>query len=99
MDNFDQHFAQLHLPSFPDCYPDRNPVDIYRSFITEKLSTITGIDASIIYPSLQWTQTLEKGDLTLAVPRLRVKGKPPVDLAQHWSKQVLWIILHITFHA
>ncbi|KAH8805523.1 putative Arginyl-tRNA synthetase, cytoplasmic [Xylogone sp. PMI_703] len=72
------------LPQYPNCYPISNPVDIYRAHITSILSEITGVDGQIIYPVLAWTQTLEKGDLILPVPALRVKGKKPNELAEEW---------------
>ena len=76
------------LPKYPNCYPEVNPVDIYRAHLTEILTEVTGVDAAIVYPALQWTQTLEKGDLVLPVPALRVKGKKPPELAAQWVENV-----------
>ncbi|KJZ80407.1 Arginine--tRNA ligase [Hirsutella minnesotensis 3608] len=78
-----------HLPlidKHPGCFPDINPVDVYRAHITTILHDITGVDRSIIYPALQWTATLEKGDLMLAIPALRVKGKPD-ELGKQWLEK------------
>ncbi|KAM5351139.1 hypothetical protein ACJ41O_003862 [Fusarium nematophilum] len=72
------------IASYPNCHPDTNPVDIYRSHITGLLHDITGVDPKIIYPAIQWTQTLDKGDAIVAVPALRVKGKKPQELAEEW---------------
>ncbi|OWO99033.1 hypothetical protein B2J93_6610 [Marssonina coronariae] len=77
------------LPKYPNCYPEVNPVDIYRAHLTSILTGVTGVDAAIIYPALQWTQTLEKGDLVLPVPALRVKGKKPQELAEEWVAKVI----------
>ncbi|KAF9884886.1 hypothetical protein FE257_000953 [Aspergillus nanangensis] len=66
---------------FPNCYPTLNPVDIYREHIAEKLGEAAGIDPIKIYDRLQWTNQLEKGDLTLPVPSLGIKKKPQ-ELAQ-----------------
>lgn len=76
------------LASYPNCYPQVNPFDVYRAHITTILTEITGVDPAIIYQSLQWTQTLEKGDLVLPVPALRVKGKKPDELAKEWAEKV-----------
>jgi arginyl-tRNA synthetase len=76
------------LPKYPNCYPEVNPVDIYRAHLTSLLTEVTGVDAAIIYPALQWTQTLEKGDLVLPIPALRVKGKKPDQLAAEWIEKV-----------
>ena len=69
-------------------WPTYNPVDIYRLYITEILEPITGASAKIILPALQWTQSLEHGDLLLAVPALRLKGKKPDDVAKDIGEKV-----------
>ena len=76
------------LTHYKNCYPEANPVDIYRAHITSILTEVTGVDAAIIYPALQWTLTLDKGDLVLPVPALRVKGKKPNELAVEWAEKV-----------
>lgn len=77
------------VETYPNSYPDINPVDIYRSHITELMAQITGVDPKIIYPAVQWTQTLDKGDAILAVPALRIKGKgKPGELAEEWAAKV-----------
>ncbi|KAF4980758.1 hypothetical protein FZEAL_3313 [Fusarium zealandicum] len=72
------------IEAYPNCHPDTNPVDIYRSHIADLLKDVTGVDPKIIYPAIQWTQTLDKGDAILAVPALRVKGRKPQELAEEW---------------
>jgi len=69
------------VPKEPNTYPEINPVDIYRSHITELLAPIAGVDKKIVYQALQWTNSLDKGDLVLAVPALRLKGKKPDEVA------------------
>jgi arginyl-tRNA synthetase len=76
------------LKKYPNCHPDTNLIDSYRAHITELLHEVTGVDSLIIYPALQWTQTLDKGDLVLPVPALRVKGKKPPELAAEWVEKV-----------
>jgi len=76
------------LPHLPDTNPQSNPVDIFRCYLAEILSGVTGVDVKIIYPALAWTQTLDKGDLVLAVPALRIKGKKPDQLAAEWAEKV-----------
>lgn len=75
------------LDKYPNCFPDINPVDIYRSHITSILHKITEVDTKVIYGALQWTLSLDKGDLVLAIPALRVKGKPE-DLGKQWLEKV-----------
>ena len=76
------------LHTYPNCHPEVNPVDVYRAHLTSILTELTGVDAAIVYPALAWTQTLEKGDLVLPVPALRVKGKIPTELAEEWAEKV-----------
>jgi arginyl-tRNA synthetase len=56
---------------FPNCYPSLNPVDLYRAHIAEKLGAAAGIEPEKLYPKLQWTNTLDKGDLLLPVRTMR----------------------------
>lgn len=76
------------VPKMPNTFPELNPVDIYRSHITELLASVSGIDEKIIYPAVQWTQTLDKGDLVIAVPALRQKGKKPDEFAKELAEKV-----------
>ncbi|KAL9058027.1 MAG: hypothetical protein Q9162_002019 [Coniocarpon cinnabarinum] len=80
--------ASLHqlgiksLPSFANACPVHNPVDVYRAHIASVVASIAGVKPEIVYPALQWTSTLDKGDLTLPVPALRLKGQKPDELAR-----------------
>ena len=64
-----------------------NPVDIYRQKISQALAPIAGKPESEVYSRLAWTQTLDKGDLGLAVPSLRVQGRKPAELATEWAEK------------
>jgi arginyl-tRNA synthetase len=76
------------VPKEPNTYPEVNPADIYRSHISQLLAPIAGVDKKIVFQALQWTNTLDKGDLVLAVPALRLKGKKPDELAQELASKV-----------
>ena len=69
-------------------FPTVNPTDIFKAQITSDLRKLSGVDAQLIYDSLQWTATLEHGDLHLPVPRLQIKGEPPAELAKNWAEEV-----------
>lgn len=71
-----------HLPTFPNTYPALNPVDMYRAHLTELLAPITGAEPSVVYNAIQWTQSLDKGDLCLPVQALRLKGKKPDEIGK-----------------
>lgn len=90
VDNVTQLLNDLSLPAldkYPNCYPEINPVDIYRSHVTSILHKITGVDTKVVYNAVQWTMSLDKGDLVVAIPALRVKGKPE-ELGKKWLEQV-----------
>jgi arginyl-tRNA synthetase len=69
------------VPTHTGTYPALNPIDIYRAHITSLLAPIVNVDPDIVYRTIQWTQSLDKGDLVCAVPALRLKGKKPNELA------------------
>lgn len=66
-------------------FPEYNPLDIIRNYITDELHKITDISKDIIFPSLDQPNVMEKGDLIIPVPRLRVKGAKPDVLAKEWA--------------
>ncbi|KAK4697700.1 arginyl-tRNA synthetase, partial [Lecanoromycetidae sp. Uapishka_2] len=54
-----------------------NPIDLYRDHISKVLEPITGKPSKDIFERLAWTQSFDKGDLSLPVPALRLQGKKP----------------------
>jgi hypothetical protein len=76
---------------FAGCYPETNPLDLYRAYIATILHNITGVDAQTIYNAIQYTTALEKGDFMFATPALRLKDKKASDyvaLAAQWAGSV-----------
>lgn len=65
----------------------QNPVDLFRSYITEELSKLSGVSKDLIFPALEWTSASDRGDLVIPIPRLRVKGTPPAQLATEWAEK------------
>ncbi|KAF2178010.1 arginyl-tRNA synthetase [Zopfia rhizophila CBS 207.26] len=80
---------KLHVQQtdFQGCYPHLNPVDVYRIHLANALSDVTGVEPKTIYPLIQRTATLDKGDLLLPVPALKIKGDQPDVLAVRWVDQ------------
>ena len=69
-------------------HPDVNVVDLMRNYIAQELAKISGVDAAAIYPALEWTNTLDRGDLLIPVPRLvRQKGINPKAIAEEWAQK------------
>lgn len=92
MDQLAQRVEGLTVASvtelYPNAHPEINPLDLYRAHLTDLLSKASGVDKSIIYPVVMWTQSLDKGDFVVAVPALRIKGTKPDVLAQEWAAKV-----------
>jgi arginyl-tRNA synthetase len=80
--------ASTPIPQFPDSKPLVNPVDVYRSYLAGIISGITGASSQLVYSALQWTRSLDHGDLILAVPQLRLKGSKPAALVMELAKMV-----------
>ena len=83
-----QRFGISSVPSFPNAFPTHNPVDIYRAHLASVIAPIANVAPEIVYPALQWPPTLDKGDLTLPVPALRLKNKKPDELAKQLAENV-----------
>lgn len=80
----------MSLHSAPDAKASSasgNPIDVYRSSISESLAQVTGKPAREISERLAWTQTFDKGDLALAVPSLRIQGKKPGEQAIEYGEK------------
>ncbi|KAI4132791.1 MAG: hypothetical protein LQ338_000495 [Usnochroma carphineum] len=80
--------AQTHTGHSSAALEASNPVDIYRSHISDMLAPIAEKPAKDIYDRLSWTQTFDKGDLGLAVPALRVPPKEASAKAAEWGANV-----------
>ena len=91
MSSLTQKISSDQTSQFPNCYPEYNPVDIYREHIASTLSKVTGVDVQTIYSAVAWTKTLDNGDLVLPVSALRMKAKKPEDLATKWASEV-WFL-------
>lgn len=75
------------LKVYPGSNPVQNPFDIFRSYITYELASVSGVSEDLIYPALEWTNTSDRGDLVIPIPRLRVKGAKPDVLAAEWASK------------
>jgi arginyl-tRNA synthetase len=77
------------LPSAPsEAQPLFSLMDTYKACISKCLAEISGLSPDTIFSALDRTQNLDKGDLILAVPRLRIKNAKPADLAAEWVAKV-----------
>lgn len=74
--------------TFPNIFPRENLLDLWRAHISNVLGDISGVSKDIIYRAISWTSLLDKGDFTIAVPALRVKGAKADVLATEWISKV-----------
>lgn len=70
-----------------ESHPDSNFVDLMRNYIAGELSKISNVESNLIYQALEWTNTLERGDLLIPIARLRIKGSDPKELAIEWASK------------
>ncbi|KAL8698469.1 MAG: hypothetical protein Q9224_001838, partial [Gallowayella concinna] len=70
----------------PTAIEASNPVDIYRSHISELLAPVAKKPAKDIYDKLSWILPFDKGDLGLSVPSLRVPPKEACAKASEWGE-------------
>jgi len=90
MSTISANLAKLSLKEptkYENSFPEYNTVDLLRNYITEELAKISGVEPNLIFPALEWTNTLDRGDLLIPIPRLRIKGAKPQDLAVEWAEK------------
>jgi arginyl-tRNA synthetase len=74
------------IPPFPLADPQSSPMDVYLSYLAEILVQLTECVPQVAYQSIQWPNDV--GDLVIVLPRLRLKGVTPNDLAVELKKRV-----------
>lgn len=72
----------------PQSFPVHNLSDALRNYITDELHKLSNVDKLIIFDSLDNTSTMDKGDLIIPIPRLRLKGVNPKDKAAEWASLI-----------
>ncbi|AJP39191.1 AHL_G0024330.mRNA.1.CDS.1 [Saccharomyces cerevisiae] len=66
--------------------PNKNPtypLDVLRQDISKALHNISGIDRSLILNALESTNSMDRGDLILPLPRIKVAD--PTTVANRWA--------------
>lgn len=76
----------------PGADPARNFLDYVKCHIADEMHAVTdgAVSRELVFESLDFPAKLDVADLTLPVPRLRVKpphGKKPADLAAEWTQK------------
>lgn len=76
------------IPSFAATDVLNNPIDIYHSYLAEHLQTLVECDPNLVYNSIQLSKTIEDGDLDIVLPKLKLPGVSPKELAGELLKKV-----------
>ncbi|EJS43452.1 msr1p [Saccharomyces arboricola H-6] len=62
------------------------PLDTLRRDVSTSLSNISGIDRSIIFNALESTNSMDRGDLILPLPKIKVTD--PATVAKRWAAEL-----------
>ena len=65
-----------------------NPIDVYRCYLSEIFCRLLACDVAKTRDVIQWSNVLSNGDLLLVVPRLRIQGVDPIQVAKELSEKV-----------
>jgi len=87
--------VEIPIPSFDNTHVLVNPIDIYRSYLANILANFVERDRQLIYDSVQWTNNLVNGDLLLVIPKLRLNGAKPAEVAKDLSAKVRESLVHV----
>jgi arginyl-tRNA synthetase len=69
------------MPSFEAADVLNNPIDIYHSYLAESFHTLVDCDLDLVYDSVQSSNATGNGDLDIVLPRLKLPGASPKELA------------------
>lgn len=69
------------IPEFPEADVLNSPIDIYHSYLSERLLELVACDPQLVYHSIQPSKTIEDGDLDIVLPKLKLDGIKPKELA------------------
>jgi arginyl-tRNA synthetase len=82
------------IPSFAAADVLHNPIDIYHSYLAEVFRTLIKCDPDLVYNSIQPASSAGNGDLDIVLPKLKLSGVSPKELADELLKKVS-LIIHI----
>ncbi|KAG4422039.1 hypothetical protein IFR04_004780 [Cadophora malorum] len=69
------------IPHFPEADILNSPIDIYHSYLAERLMELVDCDQQLVYHAIQPSKTIEDGDLDIVLPKLKLDGIKPKELA------------------
>jgi arginyl-tRNA synthetase len=84
---FVAEIASEPLPFFAAADVLNNPIDIYHSYLAGRIQTLVDCDPNLVYDSIQPANTIGNGDLVIVLPRLKLSGISPKELAGELLKK------------
>jgi hypothetical protein len=78
------------VPSFAAADVLNDPMDLCHSYLAEYFQQLVGCDRGLVYKAIQPPNTIQDGDLDIVLPRLKLPGGSPKELAGELLKQVCW---------
>ena len=76
------------VPSFQAADVLHNPMDLYRSYLAADFQQLVDSDPDLVYKAIQPPITIQDGDLDIVLPRLKLPGGNPKELAAELLRQV-----------
>ena len=76
------------IPVFAAAQILNNPIDLYHSYLAEYFQTLVECDPNLVYDSIQPSRDVENGDLDIVLPKLKLPGANPKELAGELIKKV-----------
>ena len=81
------------VPYFAAADVLRNPMDLYRSYLAADFQQLVDSDPDLVYKAIQSPNTIQDGDLDIVLPRLKLPGGSPKELAGELLKLVCSLFL------
>lgn len=69
-------------------FPEHNVLDIIKENLSNKLSSLSGVDNNKVFNSIDVTSGLEKGDLIIPLPKIVAHKEDLVSLARTWGEKL-----------
>ena len=76
------------IPSLAAADILNNFTDIYHSYLAEHFQTLIDCNPNIVYDSIQPSNTTGNGDWDIVLPKLKLPGTNPKELAGELMKKV-----------
>jgi arginyl-tRNA synthetase len=76
------------VPFFAAADVLNNPLDIYHSYLAADFQQLVGSDPELVYKAIQPPNAIQDGDLDIVLPRLKLSGGNPKELAGELLRQV-----------